>query len=93
MEVIVVDSQVWNELNLRLSSMEQILISLQNEKKSLPSHYLEWIPLKQVYQLLDINKQKWVRHYKTLFKTRKYGRETWVYKPSLEKWLMSNAIN
>lgn len=92
MEVVVVESKLWEELNQRLNSVEQLLISLNEKKDKKPTYHIDWIPLQKVYEILGINKHKWIRHYRKLFKTRKYKRETWIYKPDLEKWLMEHSF-
>jgi hypothetical protein len=93
MEVVVIDSQVWYELNQRLAGIEQQLLNLNKTTMKTPEQTLDWLPLQQVFELLNINRHKWKRSYSKLWKTRKYKRETWIYKPDLDKWLMQHAIN
>lgn len=88
MEVVVIESQLWVELNHRLNRIETLLIEYHKKQDAKPNYQIDWLPLQKAYEIMGINKQKWVRHYKTLFRIRKHKRETWIYKPDLEKWLM-----
>jgi hypothetical protein len=93
MEVIVIEHKLWYELNERLAYIETMLIDLKDKVNKTPKEQsLEWIPLKKVFEMLGITKQKWHRHYKNLWKTRKHGREVWVYKPDLDKWFITRCI-
>jgi hypothetical protein len=92
MEVVVVESKLWIELNQRLNSVESLLIEYHKKQDAKPTYLIDWLPLQKAYDILGINKHKWIRHYKTLFRIRKYKRETWIYKPDVETWLMKNSF-
>ena len=97
MEVVVIDSVVWQELNKRLESIENLLqTSIQPPKKQntiLKKADLGWIPLEDVLIELKINKRSWDRNYKNQIKYRKFGVDVWVNRKSLENWLEEKAIN
>lgn len=52
-----------------------------------------YLPLKDAWVLLNISKQKWYRTYQYIIQHKQYDNSTWVYLPSILKFLKENNIN
>jgi hypothetical protein len=52
-----------------------------------------YIPLKDAWILLNISKQKWYRTYQHIIQHKQYDNSSWVYLPSILKFLKENNIN
>ena len=101
MDVIVIDSEVWHKLNQQLIDIQSQLKQIQSSKPTTkPSgddktitEIKNYVPLAEAYQLLNINKQKWYRTYQHIIQHKTYYNNTWVYLPSILKFLKENNLN
>jgi hypothetical protein len=91
MEVVTIDSEVWQQLNKKLEAVEKLIQTVSEEKKK--TIKTDWIPLKEFLSTYNISNSSWYDRYKKKIKHRNDGLKVWVHKPSMEKYLMEKAIN
>ncbi len=99
MDVVVIDSELWKQMNERLEKMEKHLSS-NPLKKTQPSKSEKtndeidnWILLRHAYTKLGISKAQWYSKYQKIIKHRTYAGTTWVFAPSILEFFESNNIN
>ncbi|HWY09973.1 MAG TPA: hypothetical protein VN026_01550 [Bacteroidia bacterium] len=98
MEVIIIDKKELEKLYQSLDELKALVLSTaKNKAKKEPERPKElsfdWIYYTEAYRILGINKQKWNRTYKHVLKYRVFGKDKWIHRPTLDKWMIDNAIN
>jgi hypothetical protein len=97
-QVTIIDTDELTKLHQSIDELKKLIESVAKEKiKKEPerpkSLSFDWIYYTDAYKILGINKQKWNRTYKHVLKYRVFGKDKWIHKPSLDKWMIENAIN
>lgn len=89
MEVVVIHSKVWVEMEQRLLSLEKLILEHQNKQQrdnhAIPP--LDYVPLSKVREMLGISKDTYKRRFSKMWRKKKFGVNVWIYRPDLEKWL------
>lgn len=73
-----------------IDALKQII--LYKEEKN-EEQNKAWLTLPAFLKHFDMSRSSWDRHYSKIIKLRDDGIKIWVYKPSMEKYLMDKSIN
>ena len=99
--MIVIDESTWNELLSKIDAMQK-MFELKTKTFTAPkananekniTEIKSYVPLVEACKLLGISKQKWYRTYQYIIQYKSYYNNTWVYLPSILKFLKQNNIN
>ncbi len=103
MDVVVIDSELWKQMNERLNKVEALLLQLVKKpvapvvksKSDVVIDELDnWVLLKEAWRRMKITKGIWYRRdYKKILRTTKRGKTILVYLPSVLKYIEDGAIN
>ena len=103
MDVVVIDSELWKQMNERLNKVEALLLQLVRKPvvaniKSKTDETIDdidnWVLLKYALVKMKISKTTWyARGYNKKLRTSKRGKIVKVYLPSILKYIEEGAIN
>lgn len=104
MEVVTIESEVWQKLNDDLKNITQLLeLYVANSKKEKASkkskteETLEeldnWVYWEVALKKMGISKQQWWTKYQKVITHRAYAGSTWIYLPSILKFFEDGKIN
>ena len=100
MSIVVVEKEYtdkliesFNEFKKLIESQSKPITTKPSSTQKLIDEIKNYIPLVEAWSLLNINKQKWYRTYQYKIQHKTYNNNTWVYLPSILKFLQTNNVN
>jgi len=89
--LIILEQQHIDKFIEAINKLEK-LVEEKPKQIEAPVSKTDWISLEEFYEIYKVSRTTWYEKYKKIIKYRDDGK-IWVYKPSMEKYLMDKSIN